>query len=624
MTKERGAPDQSQILQQRDRILGSATFAGSKRMREFLNFLVTESVNDRASRLKEFTIGTAVFGRDESFDPRIDSVVRVEAGRLRSKLMEYYAEAGQEDKVRIEIPKGTYAPSFSYSAPTNDVARQITVTKLGPVLIGVTLVIAVIGIIALYLPGTTAIVPNRTVPLPPHNLAVLPLRDWSSEPQGYFSEAMTDVLIAKLSERPDLRVISLSSVLRYKDAEFDPTIVADELGVDSIVEGTVFRESGNVRITASLTNGDDGQNLWSKTFNRPITSVLKLQEEIASEIAAQLLGTLPPATGTSAPEIDPLAYEAFLKGTYWRNRLTEQGFNRGIIYFRQAIEAQPDYAQAYAALAACHCRLGGHGIEVVRPDVALPESIELAEKALQMDDSLAEPNALLGIISYKYEWDPTAAEFYLQRAIEKNPSLFEAYLWRSQIAEGTGRLEIAVEQARIAERLNPLSRAATLNLGWQLLQSGQLFEAESEFRELIEFDPDFWGGHWGLGHILRARGSYADAIGEFSRAAELEGGHSLPVASLGFTYAMSGQRDQAIEIARELEETASRTYVSPVHIAMIYAGLDERDVAFNWLDKAFEVRARSMAWLTVTREFDGLRDDPRYTALVAAIGIGAN
>ena len=588
-------------------------------MREFLTYLIDETLEGRAARLKELAIGIAVFRRDEDFDPRVDAVVRVEAGRLRSKLTEYYAGAGEQDPVRIEVRKGGYVPTFtSVPAADHGTARSTTMSPLVAAGVLALLVAAVTGAFLNFRsPGPTQ--PLVTEGL--HNIAVLPLRDFSSMPQDYFSEAMTDVLIARLAELPELRVISLSSVLQYKDAELAPTQIAAELGVASIVEGTIYREDDSVRITANLIDGHDGQNLWSKTFTRPMTSVLALQNEVTSEIATQLLGELVPSSKSSDLQIDPLAYEAFLRGIYWRNRLTENGFNRGIVYFQQAIDTQPDYAEAYAGLAACHCQLGGHGIEVVRPDVALPEAIGLANRALELDSSLAEPNALLGIISYKFEWDVEAAERHLQRAIDKNPSHFQAYLWRSQIAEGSGRQEIAVEQARIAHRINPLSRAANLNLGWQIFQAGNTAEAESEFHELIEFDPEFWGGHWGLGHCYRAQGNYDEAIAQFSRAVELDGGHSLALASLGYTLAIAGQHEQALAIAEDLEARAERTYISPVHIAMVYAGLGDADTAFQWLQHALEVRARSMAWLTVMGEFDSLQDDPRYDALVASIGI---
>lgn len=612
-----------EILGQRNRILASQVFASSERLRDFLDYLITQSLGDERPRLKELAIGLEVFGRDESFDPRIDAIVRVEAGRLRAKLREYYEEEGRDDPIRITIPKGGYVPTFAVQGATEGArpAERVNRTRhLSAIVVLLTVLVTIAGVVAWRDRGSREVAPS------PYSVAVLPLRDWSDRREDYFSEAMTDALIARLSERPGLRVTSLGSVLKYRNTELRPVEIARQLGVSHIVEGTVLRDAGLVRISASLIDAGSDDSLWTKTYERPMTNVLSLQRGIASEIGMQLVGELLSASeGTRADGgievVDPLAYEAFLKGRYWQNRLTAAGYNRGIRYFQEAIERQPDYAEAYAGLAACHCRLGGHGIEVVAPRVALPEALRLARTALELDGTLAEPNALLGIISFKYEWNASESERYLRQALELNPSLFEAHLWRSQVLEGSGRQEQAVEEARLAHDLNPLSAAANLNLGWQLLQAGETNEAEAHFDRLLEFDPEFWGGHWGKGHCYLARRMYAEAAREFERAVELGGGHTLPMASLGYTHGVAGERDRALAVIEELRALAEATYVSPVHIAMVYAGLDDRDAAFEWLDEAREARARSMAWLGVTREFDRLRGDPRWATLLDVVGI---
>ncbi|MEJ2130376.1 MAG: tetratricopeptide repeat protein, partial [Gammaproteobacteria bacterium] len=610
-----------EILRQRDRILASQVFASSERLRDFLDYLITQSLGDERPRLKELAIGLAVFGRDESFDPRIDAIVRVEAGRLRAKLREYYEEEGRDDPVRIAIPKGRYVPTFAAQGPADGArpAERVNRTRHLPAIVALLVVlVTTAGVVTWRDRGSGAVAPS------PSSVAVLPLRDWSDRREDYFSEAMTDALIARLSERQGLRVTSLGSVLKYRNTELRPVEIARQLGVSHIVEGTVLREAGLVRISASLIDAGTDDSLWTKTYERPMTNVLSLQRGIASEIGMQLVGELlATSEGTRAADgvevVDPLAYEAFLKGRYWQNRLTAAGYNRGIRYFQEAIDRQPGYADAYAGLAACHCRLGGHGIEVVAPRVALPEALSLARTALELDGTLAEPNALLGIISFKYEWNASEAERYLRQALELNPSLFEAHLWHSQVLEGSGRQEQAVQEARLAHKLNPLSAAANLNLGWQLLQAGQTNDAEAHFDRLLEFDPEFWGGHWGKGHVHLANRMYSEAAAEFQRAVELDGGHTLPMASLGYPYGVAGERDRALAVIEELRALAAATYVSPVHIAMVYAGLGDRDAAFEWLDEAREARARSVAWLGVTREFDGLRGDPRWATLLGAV-----
>jgi len=624
----RNGPTPAEIRKQLDRVLASAPFEHSQRMRQFLDYLIRQSLGDEPPRLKEFAIGVAVFGRDETFDPRIDAVVRVEAIRLRAKLREYYTDAGCDDTVKITIPKGGYIPHYEYAAdaPGGESER---VTTPGPslsrnkVLFWTSACVIAATSYWLSLRTNATVVESPVVP-PAASIAVLPLRDWNGNSGDYFSEALTDVLISKLSEREALRVTSIGSVMKYKNSDLSPQIIAGQLGVRSIVEGAVYRDSGEIRITANLIDARENRNVWSQSYNRPLENVLTIQDEIATAISDRLTGELLSVKQGPARDVNSQAYEAFLKGVYWRNRLTEQGFNRGILFFQQAIEMQPDFAEAYAAMAACHCRLAGHGIEVVRPEVALPQAKQLAMRALELDGSLAEAHAILGIISFKYDWDADAAKAFLNRALAENPSLFEAHLWLSQIAEGIGNPELAILHARNAHNLNPLSLVANFNLGWQLLQDGQLMEAEVEFDDLLQFQPEFWGGHWGKGYIYRQKKMHADAITEFSRAVELGGGHTMALASLGYTYAVAGMGEEALDVIVQLNAMAENGYVSPVDFATVYAGMNERDQAFAWLNEAFRVRARSLAWLTVRKEFDSLRDDPRYTELVSSVGVAAD
>ncbi|MEO1201922.1 MAG: tetratricopeptide repeat protein [Pseudomonadota bacterium] len=639
-TEATGSLDRQSILNQRDRILASDMFVSSRRMREFLDFLVSEAVQGRADRLKEMVIGTAVFGRDESFDPRVDSIVRVEAGRLRSKLRDYYAVPGADDPIVIRIPKGGYAPVFE--SRTGERQASVTSASAVPAATGpdtgpphgrvptvpgrragyaaaAVLAAVLVGALLPNLPGDPE--PPDALPATSRTIAVLPLRDYSTDSPDYFSEAMTDVLIARLSEKPGLRVTSMASVLGFRDTALAPAEVARQLAVETVVDGSVYRDSGQIRITANLIDTLSGRNLWSSTFTRPMNDALSLQDDVAGEIAAELVGRLLPESAAERGSVTAEAYESYLKGVYWRNRLTAQGFNRGAGFFQQAIAQQPDYAEAYAGLAACHCQLGGHGFEVVTPSAALPQAERLATRALSLDPGLAEPSAVLGIIKFKYDWDPVAAEEFLRRAIERKPSLFDGHLWLSQVAEGTGRHETALRHARSARSLNPLSLAANLNLGWQHFQAGSLGEAEASFDALLEFDPEFWGGYWGRGHVLRERGEFEGAIAAFGTAARLGAGHTLPLAALGHARAIAGDREGAAAALDELQAMAEETYVSPVHVALVYAGLGETDRAFDWLRRGVDLRARGMAWFSVTREFDALGADPRYDAIVRSIGI---
>ena len=346
-----------------------------------------------------------------------------------------------------------------------------------------------------------------------------------------------------------------------------------------------------------------------------------MQSEVAAAIAAQISDEIVPVSKSQTGGFNLAAHEAFLKGRYFYNQFTGEGFRRGINFFQEAIEIEPDYAEAYSGLASCHCLLAGHGLELVSPVVAIPEARSMAMKALSLNSELAESIAFLGIISFKYEWDPKNAEEKLKRAIELNPSLFQAYVWQSQVLEALNRNDEALSQARLAKQLNPLSLAASLNLGWQMYQAENYIEANAEVDKLIEFNPRFWGGHWAKGHIYNQHKSYKNAIDEFQRAVELEGGHSLPMSGLGYTFAIAGMPNEARQIIADMEALSKEGYVSPFHVAIVYAGLNEPDLMFEWLERAFQVRARSLAWLQVTREMKPFRNDSRFQNLLERIGI---
>ncbi len=352
------------------------------------------------------------------------------------------------------------------------------------------------------------------------------------------------------------------------------------------------------------------------------SDLLTVQREVSSAVAAQVSDAITPSSHERPANLIPVAYEAYMKGRYFYNQFTAEGFRQSMRYYQEAIDIEPGYASAYAGLASCHCLLAGHGLELVSPVVALPEARALATKALSLNSDLAEPIAFLGIIRFKYAWDVVGANELLDKALEQNPSLFQAYVWHSQILEAMGRHEDAVSRARYGKQLNPLSLAASLNLGWQMYQAGNYLEAEAEIDKLIEFNPDFWGGHWAKGHIYRQHGSHAQAIAEFRRAVELGGGHSLPQSALGYSFAVAGMQDEARRIVAELEALSRDVYVSPFHVATIYAGLEDPDAMFEWLEQAYDVRARSLAWLQVSREMQAYRDDPRFQDLVDRIGIG--
>lgn len=634
--RKRGdAPDDAiaQLNAQMRRIEQSPDFEQSKRLRRFLRFIVAETLAGREQSLKEYSVALEVFDRDESFDPQTNSIVRVEASRLRAKLKQYYATAGAHDPIRIELPSGGYVPTFR-AAPAPSEARSngqgLSHWRRTPWLIAAAGALVLVGS-AIFLSAVLRPAPDTdraaaSVSLTQTSIAVLPLRNLSGEPdQDFFSDGITDALIARLAKERLANVISTTSVMAYKNADRNIAEIASELGVSHVIEGSVLLIGNKVRITAQLVDAATGQNIWADSYDRDVADVLAIQDEVVGRIVASLSGKVVADVANlednTAPEVHPAAYEAQLRGRFFRNTMTADGFRKGIAYFEEAIEAAPDYALAYSGMASCYCLLSGHGFEMVLPHEAMPAAKKAIQKAIELDPTLAEPYAFLGITRLKYDWDWAGAEAALSKAIALNPSDTQARIFYSVFFEAMGRQDEAIAMAEEARALDPLSLAVNVNLGWQYLQSGRFSLARQIFESTRELDPQFWSVHWGLGHYHRRNGDYDRAIESFQMAVAAVGSPTLPLTALGYTYAKSGQAAQAQSVLDELIRMSEEIYVSPFSMATIYAGLGETNQAFDWLEQAYQDRSRSMVWLNVADELEPLRADPRFDALVRRVGL---
>jgi TolB-like protein/Tfp pilus assembly protein PilF len=625
-----------EVAAQLERILASREFAQSDRLQNFLRFVVEETIAGRADVLKEYTVAVEVFERDESFDPQTSSIVRVEASRLRGKLEQYNAIDGRNDPVHIALPPGGYVPTFSITSreigpsekqpnarPSSRARRFGSRWAVG--LVGVLiLVIGASTLLFLYPSSGTDQSPEASKPGQIYSVAVLPLRNLSGDAgQDYFSDGMTDALISILAKKGQVSVISMTSVMGYKNVNRPIADIAGELNVSHVIEGSVLRIDDRVRITAQLIEAETDLHIWAESYTRDVVDVLAMQDEIVLNIVSSLSEQVVPTDGVvpKSATIDPAAYEAYLKGRFFKNRLTVEGFTKGIAYFKQAIEKAPEFAPAYSGMAVCYCLLGGHGFEIVKPSEGMPVAKKAVMEALRLDDSLAEPQAFLGIIRLKYEWDWPGAEEAFKRSIELNPSYAQAHIFYSFFLEARGRQKEAIREAEEARVYDPLSLAANINLGWQYFQAGRPEKAKQTFERTAELNANFWGVHWGLGHYYRRKGNLAEAIAAFQNAIAAGGGHALPISALGYTYAIAGQPEAAQEMLDKLSALAEQTYVSPFNMAVIHAGLGDKDEAFAWLEKAYAQRSRSLAWLNVTEELDGIRADPRYELLARRIGL---
>ncbi len=455
-------------------------------------------------------------------------------------------------------------------------------------------------------------------------LAVLPFENLSGDPdQEYFSDGLTEEMITQLGRLDPQRlgVIARTSVMPYRNSEKGIDCIARELGVDYVIEGSARRSVNRVRITAQLIRARDQTHLLAETYERSTADILSIQTEFAERVAQSftidLLGGRLHAA--PLPTINPDAHEAYLKGRFWFNKRTEEGFLKAINHFRRAIEIDPQYAVAHAGLAEVFVVVGLYGM--LPPKETYERAKAEAKRALQLDARIAEAHAALGFAKLRYEWDWKGAEADHLRAIELDSNYATAHLWYGLFLAAMERFDEALAELKHARQIDPLAMATNAHLGWILYLSRQYEQAAEQLGNSLEIEPNFPLARFFLGFAYEQQGRYADAIGEFEKASELTGGHPGALAGLGHAHALAGNRTEAQKYLARLEKDAGRRYVSPYFIALVYVGLGDTDEAFRWLDTACEHRSDWLVHLKIEPALDPLRSDPRFDKLVRRVGL---
>lgn len=453
-------------------------------------------------------------------------------------------------------------------------------------------------------------------------LAVLPLQDLSGDAQDYFAEGLTEALITSLAQIKALRVISRTSAMQYKGARKSLPQIARELKVDAVIEGSVLRAGNRIRISAQLIHAASDQHLWAESYERDLRDILSLQSEVARQVADQVRIVLTPeerARLKNARKVDPEAHELFWKARYYWNKRTEENVRRALSYFRQAIDNDPAHAQGYAGLADCYNILGYYN--ALPPLEAYPRAKAAALKALEMDDSLAEPHSAMGVVKRDFEWDWAGAERAFERALELNPGCVEACHWRSTLLSMLGQHTEALSEKARALAMDPLSVVIRTDLARMFYFSRDHERAIENYRAAIDMDPDFVFAHLWLAHVYQQKRSFADAILELKTGVNLSADSPFALARLAHGYALAGQRDEAHAIVERLRAESTGKYISPYDIAMIHLGLQEIDSAFDWLERAFEQRSIWLGYLNVEPQLDLIRSDPRFRDLLRRVGL---
>jgi TolB-like protein/Tfp pilus assembly protein PilF/predicted Ser/Thr protein kinase len=456
------------------------------------------------------------------------------------------------------------------------------------------------------------------------SVAILPFVNVSADPNTeYLSDGITESIINNLSQLPGLRVMARSTVFRFKGKEADPQKVGQELHVGAVLAGRLQQRGDTLIVQAELVDVDKGAQLWGDQYNRKLADILQLQSDISREISDKLRLRLTGEQKTrmaKRPTENIEAYQLYLKGRYYWNKRTDEGFQKAIEYFTEASQKDRNYALAHAGLADSYLLLGGYGLLPAKE--AYAKGREATTKALELDDTLAEAHNALATVKSEYEWNWSDAELEFRRAIELNPGYATAHQWYGELLSQLGRHEEALAEINQAQQLDPLSLIINASRGWILLTAGRDDLAIEQLRRTLEIDPHFAHAHFFLGYAYLRKGALAEAIAEFQRAITLSPNVPQYKSGLGHAYGRTGKSTEARKLLDELKEQSKRRYVSWCDFAAIYAGLGEKDRAFASLEKAYEqhdvvlVRATN-GWSS----FDPLRSDPRFQDLVRRLGL---
>jgi TolB-like protein/Flp pilus assembly protein TadD len=456
-------------------------------------------------------------------------------------------------------------------------------------------------------------------------LVVLPLENLGAADDEYFADGVSEEIHSRLSAVSALGVIGRTSARQYKDTDKTVPEIGDELGVEFIVDGSVrlqLQPGGRVvRVNTELIRVSDARSIWHNTYEALLEDIFQVQTDIALSVAEALEVTLlePERRSLAARPTENLqAYDYYLLGRDYLGQWETRAIEQAIQHFRRAVEVDSSYAQGFAGLAYAYAALGGFG--GVHPNDSWPYVKAAAEKALALDEGLAEAHTALALeaMSHRYDWH--AAREGFERALELNPSSVDALIWCALLESGIwGEHERAAQLMARAERLDPRSREVTYNMGFLPLWSGRQGEAVAAFERLVASEPEYYGGHDGLSIVLAAQGRYEEALAAVRNTLAVgDPDYDPAIGLLGYLYGRLGRRAEALEQLERLDEIVARgLYVSPVSRAHVYAGLDELDEAMAWLEKAYEERTHWLIWLErEPYDWDNLTCDPRFHDLV--------
>ncbi len=597
-------PGASAIRECLEQVATSPDFLAAPRLAAFLRFIVEEALEGRGGELKETTVATRVFGRRPDFDPRFDSIVRVQGTQLRRRLLAYYANSGREDAVVIEMPRGSYVPVFRLQTRAGGAVRPAA-RRWWMVAAAVAGVLALAGA-AYWLSGAWHGTPS---------IAVLPFTNLDGKPGSeHVSDGFVEDLTTSLAREPGLRVVARTSASQFRGKSEDVRRIGRELGVGAVLEGSVRTEGGTLRITAQLIDAGSGYHLWSNSFERELAGARGVETEIRRAVDGALGVKKPSGASEHAPP--PEALDA-----YWRGRYLKadwQRFPESVPYFEAAVKADPRFAEAWAALAAVHAGMAFQAVGSVEGEAA--KAKEAARRALELDDTLPEAQATLAMLSYSYDHDWAASERRYRRALELNPN--DARVSRSFALALTsqGRFKEAIAQLKAAQRSDPLTDLNSNVLAVTLFGARRYDEAIREARRHLEMDPNYLPARFALGSCEAEQGRLAEAISEYRTILKKERPVEV-LGRLGNAQARAGRLAEAQSTLAELERVEEAEKNAGVALARVYAGLGEKKQAIEWLRRAADALLTDVVFMGVDPAFDPLRGEAEFQALCARLGL---
>ena len=565
------------VVEELERILCSRLFARSERLCRFLRFAVEAALRGEAQQVKEYVVGSEVFGRGSSFDPRVDPVVRVEARRLRSRLKDWYKGEGRNSPVIIELPTGSYTAVFRERDRAPEAEERI--------------------------------------------IAVMPFTNLNGDAEGdYLSDGITEELIHALTKLNGLRVVAWNSAVRMKGHEEDLRAIRERLGADAILRGSVRRAPSHLRVTAQLIEAATGYYLWSEAWDREATDVFAIEEEIAQVIANKL--RVPPATGDrlGRKAANIACYELYLKGRFHWNTRTREGIDMGIRFFEEAAAMDPEWPLAWCGLADAYALRADYGFTA--PGDSMPAARDAAETALRLDPSLGEAWNSRAFIRSMYEWEWEDAERMYRRAIELKPGYALAHLWYGiDFLASLGRFDEALREIDLGLRLDPLAPSMATARGLVLMFARQFQDARQQFQEILRQYPLSWRPWGNFGRLHSVMGEYDKAIEMFEKAYTLGSAEPTLLAALGQTLALAGRHAEARALLDEVLRCAQSRFVPLTCMAMIHAALGETDEALRWLETGADVRDLRLTIIGVHPAWDSLAGHQRFQMLLRRIGL---